>query len=153
MARKAHQDLNCLKDSTPVLAALGEITVNQCSGDTPSNDNSENAGAISPEEQRAFEDGYQVGYEEVFRYNNGTVLSIMIAGVISDPNEDSAYRMGILYGVEAGLVARHIQAEETKLQRDTLEALGVQTLNLPNLKKESKLQKDTLEALGVPAVK
>ena len=130
-----NEDPNCLKDSTPVLAALWEVTVNQCSGDTPSNDNSENSGAISAEEQRAFEDGYQVGYEEVFRYNNGTVLSIMIAGAISDPNEDSAYRIGILYGVEAPLVARHIQADETKLQRNSLEALGVQTLNITKLKK------------------
>jgi hypothetical protein len=46
-----------------------------------------------------------------------------------------ALLMGILNGLDAGFATREILAEETKLQKDTLEALGIPTLNFTKLKK------------------
>ncbi|HEY7109973.1 MAG TPA: hypothetical protein VH415_11115 [Nitrososphaeraceae archaeon] len=134
------EDSKCLEDSTTAaLAALGQIG-NQCSVDVSQSSvdkNRETKNTLSTDEQTSFENGYELGFKAVFSNRlSPDNLDLTVQSIFVTPDKYSpALLMGILNGLDAGFATREILAEETKLQKDTLEALGIPTLNFTKLKK------------------
>ncbi len=105
-SKSKSKDPNCLEDSTAALAALGEVTVNRCSGDAiPSYDDESQdfKKPMTATEQEQFEHAYRLGYAAVFNLNESTVAGY-VHGLLNSlkPN---AIKMGALYGIQQGLAS------------------------------------------------
>ena len=137
-SKSKNADPKCL-DSTAALMALGAVMVNGCSGDAipSSNDESQEIkNPITANEQADFDKAYRDGFAAVFDFTESNLVDI-VGKLISADYRSSAYRMGVLFGVQAGLIAYDINMEEARLQKDTMDALGIQTqiINITKLKK------------------
>ena len=152
------QSNECLEDSTLALAAIGEVIVKQCSDnkgkkvDGQSEGNLENQ--LLTQDEKDFEQGYSMAFGAVLSMMKvgGSGLDISLKRYVLAPSfENTALRMGFIFGLQAAIAQHDIMMEEAKLQKDTLEALGVQRAISAHdiMVEEAKLQNDTLEALGV----
>ena len=56
-----------------------------------------------------------------------TIGQGLVKSIMDAPDRKPAEVLGFLYGLKAAIAAHDIMVEEAKLQKDTLEALGVQS--------------------------
>ena len=126
------QSNECIDYSTLALAALGEVTVKQCLGEE---DLEKYLGPLSDgkvenqlSEIEQFEKFYTLAFSIVsFAMKGNTIGQDLVKKIMDAPDQKPAEVLGFLYGLEAAIVAHDIMVEEAKLQKDTLEALGVQS--------------------------
>jgi hypothetical protein len=133
-----NQEPDCLVDSTPTLAALGQIAINQCSGSS-GDKNKETDSTLLPKEQEDFERGYLEGFQAVLEVASPDTL-VRDLQLMFHHSDNPSFMIGVLNGVDAGLVYR--AEKEVMLQKDTLRALGVEPLKSTNSEREAA------EALG-----